>query len=399
MRRPLRALASAAALLIAAPPAGAAPGTATSVEIVFLVTPPAATPRGESLWISGNVPELGTWNGAKIALARRSDGRHAGSVRVERGARLEFKVTRGGWDTVERGPLGEEVANRVHLAAADDTITITVASWREGSGADAVRRSSRTGDFRALGAVPSQHVSPREVLVWLPPGYEADPTRRYPVLYMQDGNNAFDDSTSLTGEWRLDETAARLIGEGRVPPFIAVAVYNTADRVAEYTHARDTDGRGGRGAAYGRFLAEELKPLVDGRFRTLPDAAHTAILGSSLGAVIALELAIERPDVFGRAGCVSPAAWWADRNLIARAARAPKTLRAWVDIGTDEGTPVAGRRPWIEDATALAAALAAAGVAPEALHFEVVEGGRHNEAAWATRLDRILEFLLAGAGP
>ena len=382
-------------LIAAAMPALAA---AASVEVTFVVTPPAATPAGATLWISGGVPELGSWSGAGLRLAPRADGSHAGSVRVERGTLLEFKATRGSWDTVEKGPGGEELSNRTHRAEAGDTIRVEVARWREDGGtASTTRRPTRTGDIRSLGVVPSRFVAPREVLVWLPEGYESDRARRYPVLYVQDGNNAFDDSTSFAGEWRLDETAARLIGEGRLPPFIAVAVYNTPDRIAEYTHAVDSKGRGGKGADYGRFLIEELKPLIDRGFRTRPGAEHTAILGSSLGAVIALELAIERPDVFTRVGCVSPAAWWANRDLVARAARAPKNrLRVWVDIGTDEGTAEAGRRTWIEDAEAVHEALRRSGVKPGALKLEIVEGGRHNEAAWAARLDRILEFLLEG---
>lgn len=388
-----------AAILVAAQTALAAPAAAApaAVEITFVVTPPAATPAGATLWIAGNAPALGGWNPAGLKLAAGADGRHGASVRIERGTLLEFKVTRGSWETVEKGPNGEELANRLHRAEADDTVRIEVARWRSDGGVAPARRSTRTGDIRSLGVVPSRFVAPREVLVWLPPGYDAEPARRYPVLYLHDGNNMFDDSTSFVGEWRLDETASRLIGEGRIPPFIAVAIYNTPDRIAEYTHARDSLGRGGKGAEYGRFLIEELKPMVDGRFRTRPGDAHTAIMGSSLGGVISLELAIERPGVFTRVGCVSPAAWWADRDLVARAARAPgNRLRVWMDIGSDEGTPQAGRRRWVEDAEAVAAALRKSGVRPGALRFEVIEGGRHNEAAWAARLDRILVFLLEG---
>lgn len=387
------ALVAAAAMVLGA---GAARAADSGVPVTFLVTPPAATPAGDVLWISGNVPELGAWNGAGVRLAPQAGGGHAATVRLAPGTRLEFKVTRGGWDTVEKGPGGEELANRTHTVAGAETLALAVAAWRSDASPGRSRPATRTGDIRSLGTVASRHVAPREVLVWLPAGYDAEPRRRYPVLYVHDGNNAFDDSTSFAGEWRLDETAARLIAAGRVPPFIAVAVSNTPARIAEYTHARDREGRGGRGADYGRFLIEELKPLVDARFRTRPDPAATAILGSSLGGVISLELAIEHPRVFTRVGCVSPAAWWADRDLVRRAARAPRTLRVWVDVGTDEGTAGAGARTWVTDAEALAAALAGAGIPRGALHFEVIEGGRHDEAAWAARLDRILEFLFAG---
>ena len=387
----------AAALLAMPVLAPAALATEETVEITFVVTAPASTPPGAILWISGAWPELGSWNGAGLKLLPLPDGRrHAATVRVPDAAMLEFKVTRGSWETVEKGPGGEEIANRTHPIDGADTLHIEVAKWRDQlPGGGAPRRSTRTGDIRSLGVVTSKFVRPREVLVWLPPGYERDTARRYPVHYAQDGNHVFDDSTSFAGEWKLDETAARLIEERRVPPFIVVAVSNTPDRIDEYTHARDSHGRGGKGADYGRFLIEELKPEIDRRFRTRPKANDTAILGSSLGAVIALELAIEHPEVFTRVGCVSPAAWWADRDLVKRAARAPKSLRVWIDIGSEEGTAEAGRRTWVDDAAATAEALRRAGVPAEAVHDEVIEGARHNETAWAARLDRILEFLFA----
>lgn len=385
-----RAVAALAMLPLIATAALATPETVT---ITFVVTPPAGTPAGATLWISGNLPQLGSWNGAGVRLAALPDGRHAATVVVPDGEWLEYKVTRGSWETVEKGAGGEELSNRTLSVAGDDTVRIVVARWRSEGDPPRSRPATRTGDIRSLGLVPSKHVPAREVLVWLPPDYDRDTARRHPVLYAHDGQNLFDDSTSFAGEWRLDETAARLIAERRVPPFIAVAIPNTPDRIAEYTHARDGQGRGGRGADYARFVIEELKPLLDARFRTRADAAHTATLGSSLGAVIALELGIEHPGVFSRVGCVSPAAWWADRDLVRRAARAPKSLRVWVDIGTDEGTARAGRRTWVEDAAAAAGALRRAGVPDSSLHFEEVAGGRHHESAWAARLDRVLEFL------
>lgn len=386
------ATAALAAALLAAPGASHAE---ERVRLVFEVTAPASTPADAVLWLAGNDAALGGWSPAGVRLVALGDGRHAAAVRVERDGLLEFKVTRGSWETVEKGPSGEEIANRTHRASGDDTVRVAVAAWRDQTADRApARASTATGDLRRHPEFPSAHVRPRDVIVWLPPGYDRDTTRRYPVLYFHDGNNVFDDATSFAGEWRLDETADRLVRAGTLPPFIAVAVANTPDRMVEYTHVADGAGRGGRGPDYARFLVEELKPFVDRTYRTRIGPSATGLVGSSLGGLISLAVALERPDVFGLVGCVSPAAWWADRDIVRRAARAPRGLRVWCDIGTDESTPSAGRRAWLEDARALAEALRAAGLA-EALHYEEVEGGRHNEAAWAARLDRILEFLLA----
>jgi predicted alpha/beta superfamily hydrolase len=387
--------AAALAAVVSALAVSGAGRAADRVPVVFEVAAPAATPDGATLWLAGNDAALGGWNPAGVPLVRIGPHRHRATIEVERGALLEFKVTRGGWETVEKGPRGEEIQNRTHRAAGPDTVRVTVAAWRDQTGPAPPRRSTLTGDVRRHPGFESKWVRPRDVLVWLPPDYGRDPGRRYPVLYVHDGNNVFDDSTSFAGEWGLDETAERMIRAGEIPPFIAVAVYNTPERIAEYTPVPDGSGRGGRGPAYGRFLVEELKPFVDRTYRTRTGAGDTGVLGSSLGGLISLALAIDRPDVFRLVGCVSPAAWWADRAIVQRAASAPRSLRVWVDIGTDESTPSAGRRAWLEDARALRAALERAGLADDALHYEEVDGGRHNEAAWAARLDRILRFLFA----
>jgi len=207
-----------------------------------------------------------------------------------------------------------------------------------------------------------------------------------------------DAATSFKGiEWGADETADRLIRSGRLRPFILVAVANTPDRTAEYTFARDARHGGGEAAAYGRFLTEELVPFVDSTYRTLSGPGDTGLVGSSLGALVSLDLALEQPERFGLVGCLSPAAWWADRATIRHVAAAPraKGMRIWLDIGTAEGTVHAGERQWLTDARDLRDALLARGWREGTdLRYEVVEGAVHDEGAWAARLDRVLLFLL-----
>jgi predicted alpha/beta superfamily hydrolase len=171
--------------------------------------------------------------------------------------------------------------------------------------------------------------------------------------------------------------------------------------MAEYTPTVDPHHGGGGAAPYARFLVEELKPFVDSTYRTDPRPAATGVIGSSLGAVVSLWLGLEHPDVFTRIGAVSPAAWFAGGDLVRRVSAARGTgLRVWVDIGTAEGTSNAGRRVWLDDARALRDALVARGYREgQDLHYEEVEGAVHNEAAWASRIDRILAFLLADLPP
>jgi predicted alpha/beta superfamily hydrolase len=232
----------------------------------------------------------------------------------------------------------------------------------------------------------------RSVAVYLPPGYDAS-SGRYPVLYAQDGQNLFDPKTAFGGvDWGLGETCDRLIAAGEMAPAIIVAPYNTGDRMEEYTPVRDeSEHAGGRGDLYGRFLAEELKPWIDARLRTRTGAADTAIMGSSLGGLISLHLALTRPEVFGRAGVVSPSLWWADREIIARAASmslpSPRP-RLWLDIGGAEG------ERHVRDTRALAGVLMARGWRPGGdLAGRVYDGAGHDEGAWRARAAEILRFL------
>ena len=396
-------LAGLVPLLTAGAPGGHGPpgvpeAAGGSVSQLLVVEVPDGTPAGAPVWISGDLPALGSWNGAGVRLERAESGRYAARVALERGVAFEFKLTRGNWETVEKDDRGGEIANRRARAGERDTLFVTVAAWRDQAGAEPARRSTLTGEVRRHAAFPSRFVRARDVRVWLPPGYGADRARRYPVLYFHDGNNVLDAATSFKGvEWGADETAGRLIRAGALRPFILVAVDNTPDRMAEYTPAPDARHGGGQAAGYERFLVEELKPFMDRSYRTLPGPNATGLVGSSLGALVSLDLALRRPDRFGLVGCISPAAWWAERDIVRRAAAAGKgtALRIWLDVGTAEGTEKAGTKEWLEDTRALREALLTRGWREGAdLHYEEVEGAVHDEGAWAARLDRILLFLL-----
>ena len=234
----------------------------------------------------------------------------------------------------------------------------------------------------------------RNLTIFLPPGYEAS-EERYPVLYLHDGQNLFDpEAAFVKGQhWRIGETATALIEAGRIPPLLIVGIDNTgARRLHEYTPTYDRRRGGGGAEAYGALIVRELKPFVDARYRTLPDAAHTGLGGSSLGALVSLYLGLEYPDVFSRLAVLSPSVWW-DRRAILRNVRAAKPkprLRIWVDIGTREG------RYHVENARLLKVGLTRSGwVEGDDLHYEEIPDGTHSEGSWADRFGRVLEFLFA----
>jgi predicted alpha/beta superfamily hydrolase len=232
----------------------------------------------------------------------------------------------------------------------------------------------------------------RDVLVWLPPGYDWSEAR-YPVLYMHDGQNLFEPDTAfLKGEhWRVGETAGELIAAGRIEPLIVVGIYNTGEaRVDEYTPTDDVKLGGGHADDYGRLIVEELKPLIDRTYRTRADRDSTGIAGSSLGGLVSLHLAFTHPAVFSRAAALSPSVWW-DRKAILKTIRQSRSrppLRLWVDMGTAEG------RRGLDDARLLKAALVGLGyVEGVDLHYAEYEGATHSEQAWSARVGPMLEWL------
>jgi predicted alpha/beta superfamily hydrolase len=235
----------------------------------------------------------------------------------------------------------------------------------------------------------------RDIEVYLPEAYISEPARRFPVFYLHDGQNLFDGRTSYIADstWQAHTTADRLTREGLIEPVILVGVNNTGvRRMAEYTPSRDAHLRGGDGDLYGRLLVEELKPLVDSTFRTLPDPAHTGLGGSSLGGLISLYLGVTYPDVFSRLAIVSPSLWWNDRGILRTVStgRVRPDLRIWLDMGTAEGLR------HLRDTDLLHRRLLQRGWRDGFdLCYKRVPGGLHNENAWAARFDQVLRFLFA----
>jgi predicted alpha/beta superfamily hydrolase len=238
----------------------------------------------------------------------------------------------------------------------------------------------------------------RDVLVYLPRGYRRFSHQRYPVLYLQDGQNVFDAATSFTGvEWGVDETAERLIQEKLIEPLIIVAIANTGkDRIHEYApspgavfeSALEESRSRGLGRDYGRFLIEELKPYIDEKYRTKCEAEFTGLGGSSMGGLVTMALGLWFPNVFTRLLVMSPAVWWDDEVIVRRGEELDRKLplKIWLDTGSNE-------TGW-ERAQTLRDALVEKGWRlNHDLNYLEVKGGDHSEGAWAARVGPALRFL------
>jgi predicted alpha/beta superfamily hydrolase len=249
-----------------------------------------------------------------------------------------------------------------------------------------------TGDFRLHHNFRSQFLEERRsFIVYLPPGYSPRGAKRYPTLYFHDGQNVFDKATSVGEEWCADETAQALITAGEIEPLIMIGIYNTGvHRIGEYTPTTLPGKGGGQADAYGRMLVEELKPLIDAKYKTLPGAGSTGMAGSSLGGLLTIHLGIKYPTVFSRLAVLSPSVWWDQRMILGQVSSIPAKLpiRIWLDAGTAEGEEV------IRDSRALRDTLTGKGwVEGQDLAYHEAEGGEHNERSWAARVGPFLKFL------
>ncbi|WP_224369465.1 alpha/beta hydrolase [Hyalangium versicolor] len=229
----------------------------------------------------------------------------------------------------------------------------------------------------------------RTLVISLPPSYEENRQKRYPVLYMHDGQNAFEDSASFAGvSWGADRTSHSLVTQGLMDEVIIVGVYNVGpSRLFEYTPGHP-NGRTGGADLYGRFLVETVKPWVDSHFRTLPGREDTALMGSSLGGLVSFYLGMRYPGVFSKVACLSSSFMWNGMDLVRQMEAAPEKVpvKFYIDAGTnrDPLTPTKHMRD----------VLKARGYEQgKDLYYYEDKGGRHHEASWAARVHIPLRYL------
>jgi len=235
----------------------------------------------------------------------------------------------------------------------------------------------------------------RDVIVYVPPGYDEAPKQTYPVLYLHDGQNLFDGRTSFVKgrTWMVREHADKAIAAGEVEPLVIVGIYNTGDRrLAEYTHEYNWQMGGGEADKYGDLLTRELMPWIADKYRVRRDRESTGLGGSSLGGLVSLYLGLRHPEVFGRLALLSPSVWWNHKSILGylneHAPQIWERPRVWLDVGDHEGQRT------LRDVEHLARRLKANGWHPgETMHFEKVHGGTHDEASWAGRVRQMLRFL------
>ena len=238
----------------------------------------------------------------------------------------------------------------------------------------------------------------RDLIVYVPPGYDQQPQRRFPVLYLHDGQNLFDRATAFGGQdWNVHGAADYLIQSGSLEPILIVGIYNTGkSRIQEYTPSKAPKLGGGRADRYGKFLLQEVMPFIQNEYRSQTGPQVTGIGGSSLGGLVSLYFGLKYPQTFGKIAALSPSVWWNQRVILRLAAAANLHPRPsiWLDIGTREGPKIV---PDVEQFRDLL--LKKGWRQGQDLHYERVEGAEHNEAAWSQRVGPFLQFLYPAITP
>ncbi len=273
---------------------------------------------------------------------------------------------------------------------------ITAVPWREALSGDALH--TITGDVRVIEAFPMPQLQKeRRVWIYLPRSYR-EGTRRYPVLYMHDGQNMFNQATSWGTEWGIDETLEQLAMHDPQLEVIVVAIDHGGDqRNHEYNFVTNAEyGFGGQGEAHSAFLAETLKPYIDSSYRTLPEPEHTIIGGSSFGAYMSLYTAIRYPSLFGKVCGVSFVMWQDSRALVQLIQRSElsSSLRVYLSMGELELDNADFNRVVHEDVALARETLIAAGAAESRVRLDLIPGGTHHESTWGPLFAEAHRWLL-----
>jgi predicted alpha/beta superfamily hydrolase len=356
-----------------------------SVEITFKIKANNIPDTGK-VYISGNKPELGNWQPGEISLINTSGNIWERTFSFPAGESIECKITLGSWDREALNTDGSVPKNIRFRAYTDTVISLTINNWKEVKGNTSMFKGQVTGHLDYIRNLKGDGLPPRDIIVWLPPDYSKDTTKRYPVLYMQDGQNLFDPATSAFGiDWQLDETADSLIRQGRMKPIIIVGITNTLWRKSEYAES-DT------GIAYMNFVVGKIKPLIDSAYRTLTGPLNTAVGGSSLGGLISFMLAWNYPDIFSMAMCVSPALKIYNYDYVdnVESYTGPqKDLKFYFDMGMHSKDSLL-----VSGVNAMIKVLVDKGyeIGKDIMLYED-EHGEHNEISWAARVWRPLLFF------
>lgn len=299
----------------------------------------------------------------------------------------EFKFTRGSWDKVQCSNSGADIENNLVNLQSDTVVRFSIAAWKDDF-TPAAKTHTASVNVRVMDTAfeMPQLQSRRRIWMYLPQNY-ASSSRRYPVLYMHDGQNLFDESASGYGEWGVDECLDSLTKKN-IPPCIVVGIENGPKRLNEYNPYNNERFGKGEGEAYIQFLANTLKPFIDKHYRTLTDKQNTVVAGSSMGGLISYYAVLRYPAVFGKAGIFSPAFWTSvPMDKFTDSVASNTSGKYFFYMGGLEGGS------YVEDMERMAEKL---GANSKGIIYSVIDPeSRHNEKAWRKWFPEFYKWIMA----
>ena len=371
----------------------AAPAIAQQKIRIEINSLPANNPANSSIFIAGS---FNSWNPQhKNYKFQKSDKGYFLELPLNAGS-YEYKITRGGWDKVECTKEGKDIGNRTLKVDADAGVEISVEGWKDlFSSLSQARKSTANKNVRIIDTaffIPQLNRT-RRVWIYLPPSYSSS-LKKYPVMYMHDGQNIFDDATSFSGEWGVDEAIDTL--GSKTKECIVVGIDNGGDkRLNEYCPydfslngiAANNKTNIGEGGKYVDFLVKTLKPVIDKKYRTLKDSKNTFTAGSSMGGLISMYAVLKYPKVFGGAGVFSPAFWVGPKIFDDIKAKGKKVkAKIYYYAGDEEGETMVPMT--------IRAFNEMHRVSGSKMATVIRSGGKHNEARWRIEFPLFYEWIM-----
>ncbi len=354
---------------------------------------PSNTPEKAQLYVSG---DFNDWQASATELYRDAQGNYTTTLHDGEGS-VEYKITRGSWKTVEGNVSGGFRENRkLTFTGKPQTIDIQVESWEDLS-PDPPRPTAENVSVLDSAFYMPQLDKTRRIWLYLPPDYK-DSDKTYPVIYMQDGQNLFDTNTSYAGSWEVEKTLNRLFQEKNDYGVIVVGIDNgEQERVDEYTPWPHEKYGGGEGEAYITFIAETLKPYIDKHYRTRKEAQYTALIGSSLGALISTYGGVKYPARFQKIGALSPAYWinlQELRQYIQKSKSDLSNMRIYSIAGAEEAVSGYQESRFVSNNIQMIdKALRNKGLKKRNTKIQIDQDGEHNEKYWRREFGKIYQWL------
>ena len=360
-------------------------------QVTFIVNNyPEKTADTSAVFISG---DFEGWSGGRDEL-KLIKQENIFSITIPKfKEHISFKFTQGSWDRVECDENGSAIENRTYsFNKPYDTVYVSIQKWNSLENRSQPKVSTAAKNvfiFSENFEIPQLNRF-RSISIYLPPNYK-ETNERYPVLYMLDGQNMFDLTTSYAGEWEVDETLNTLY-EKEDMSFIVIAIgHGGENRTNEYSAWNSAKHGTGEGELFLDFIVNTLKPEIDQQYRTKPDNINTAIIGSSMGGLFAHYTALKRPDVFGKAVVFSPSFWYAKDcfSFTTERINSMKESKLYYLAGNKEGAGM------VENMDKMISLLLEGNIRNNNIYKSIIPNGTHNESLWRTGFNNAVLWLFS----